>query len=98
MTEKSDESKKILSDEHLADVVGGYYGVYTYNKGDTFRKDSNAFVVTEDCPFGEKVRVTACAYWEDDLWIGSDLDEYLPNSWFENAGYVYIGNNVLKFK
>ena len=98
MTKKSDENKNILHDEHLADVVGGYYGVYTYNKGDTFRKGINAFVVTEDCPSGEKVRVTACAYWGDDLWIGSDLDDYLPNSYFESNGFVYIGNNVLKYR
>lgn len=98
MAEKPDESKTVLNDECLADAVGGYHGIYSYNKGDTFQKDVNAFLVLEDCPSGERVRVTLCAHWEDDLWIGSDVDDYLPNSYFEQNGFVYIGNNVLKFR
>ena len=98
MTKETDESKNALNDEHLEDAVGGYYGVYSYTKGDTFRNGNNAFVVLEDCPLGEPVRVTLCAHWEDDLWIGSDVDEYLQNGYFERNGFVFIGNNVLKFK
>ena len=98
MTKETDESKSVLNEEHLEGAVGGYYGVYSYTKGDAFRNGNNAFLVLEDCPLGERVRVTLCTHWEGELWIGSEVDRYLPNGYFEENGFEYIGNNVLKFR